>query len=86
MTEEYGHISDAFDNLPEEELLMTEEQQELYFSLRLMTEWFSDAYWHWRNVFYFRFSEYNDDIDRLAFFGELNYGWYQMYADEGFWC
>ena len=22
MTEEYGHISDAFDNLPEEELLM----------------------------------------------------------------
>ena len=50
-----------------------------------MTEWFSDAYWHWRNVFYFRFSEYNDDIDRLAFFEELNYGWYQMYADEGFW-
>ena len=47
--------------------------------------WFSDAYWHWRNVFYFRFSEYNDDIDRLAFFEELNYGWYQMYADEGFW-
>lgn len=26
MTEEYGHISDAFDNLPEEELLMTDEQ------------------------------------------------------------
>ena len=26
MNEEYGHISDAFDNLPEEELLMTEEQ------------------------------------------------------------
>ena len=50
-----------------------------------MTEWFSDAYWHWSNVFYFRFSEYNDDIDRLAFFEELNYGWYQMYADEGLW-
>ena len=30
MTEEYGHISDAFDNLPEEELLMTEEEQKLY--------------------------------------------------------
>jgi hypothetical protein len=30
VTEEYGHISDAFDNLPEEELLMTEEQKELY--------------------------------------------------------
>ena len=26
MTEEYGHISDAFDNLPEEELLMTHEE------------------------------------------------------------
>ena len=75
MTEEYGHISDAFDILPEEKLLMT--------------EWFSDAYWHWRNVFYFRFSEYNDDIDRLAFFGELNYGWYEMYAphdDNNYWA
>jgi len=27
VTEEYGHISDAFDNLPEEELLMTEDIQ-----------------------------------------------------------
>ena len=27
MTEEYGHISDAFDMLPEEELLMTEEER-----------------------------------------------------------
>ena len=26
MTEEYGHIPDAFDMLPEEELLMTDEQ------------------------------------------------------------
>ena len=26
MVEEYGHISDAFDMLPEEELLMTDEQ------------------------------------------------------------
>ena len=26
MTEEYGYISDAFDMLPEEELLMTDEQ------------------------------------------------------------
>ena len=30
MNEEYGHISDAFDMLPEEELLMTEQQQALY--------------------------------------------------------
>ena len=27
MTEEYGHISDAFDNLPEEELLMSEQEK-----------------------------------------------------------
>ena len=54
-------------------------------SIRTMTEWFSDAYWHWRNVFYFRFSEYNDNIDRCAFFEELNYGWHQMYADDEFW-
>jgi len=27
VTEEYGHISDAFDNLPEEELLMTEQER-----------------------------------------------------------
>ena len=48
-------------------------------------EWFSDAYWHWRNVFYFRFNEYKDNIDRLAFFEELNYGWHEMYADDEFW-
>jgi len=28
VTEEYGHISDAFDNLPEEELLMTGDIQQ----------------------------------------------------------
>lgn len=50
-----------------------------------MTKWFSDAYWHWRNVFYFRFSEYNDNIDRLAFFEELCYGWHQMYSGEKYW-
>jgi len=27
MIEEYGHISDAFDNLPEEELLMSEQEK-----------------------------------------------------------
>ena len=30
MTEEYGHISDAFDMLPEEELLMTEQKGEVF--------------------------------------------------------
>ena len=41
MTEEYGHISDAFDNLPEEELLMTEEQQELY---DIVSDWWDDVF------------------------------------------
>ena len=50
----------------------------------LMKEWFEDSYWHWRNVFYFRFNEYNDEIDRGAFFEELNYGWMQMYQPEMF--
>ena len=50
-----------------------------------MKQWFEDAYWHWRNVFYFRFYEYNDNIDRCAFFEELNYGWYQMYYDSEEW-
>ena len=27
--------------------------------------------------------DYNDDIDRLAFFEEINYGWRKMYL-EGF--
>ena len=30
MAEEYGHVSDAFDNLPEEELLMTEQKGDFY--------------------------------------------------------
>ena len=41
MTEEYGHISDAFDMLPEEELLMTEEQQELY---DIVSDWWDDVF------------------------------------------
>ena len=41
MTEEYGHISDAFDMLPEEELLMTEEQQELY---DIVADWWDEVF------------------------------------------
>jgi len=46
-----------------------------------LREWFSDAYWHWRNVFYFRFDSYDDNIDRCAFFEELSLGWLEMYSD-----
>ena len=44
MTEEYGHISDAFDkayNLPEEELLMTD-QQPITPPPELIKEWMSE--------------------------------------------
>jgi len=41
MAEEYGHISDAFDMLPEKELLMTEEQQELY---DIISDWWDKIF------------------------------------------
>jgi len=45
VTEEYGHISDAFDNLPEEELLMTKTERKVMEAF-----WNSHqqdrAYWH----------------------------------------
>ena len=45
MNEEYGHISDAFDNLPEEELLMTKTERKVMEAF-----WNSHqqdrAYWH----------------------------------------
>jgi hypothetical protein len=43
-----------------------------------MKEWFVDAWWSWGCCIHSRFVNYNDDIDRLAFFEELNYGWCQM--------
>jgi Protein of unknown function (DUF1778) len=44
-----------------------------------MKRWIEDALWSIRNCISFRFIDYNDHIDRLAFFEELNIGWYQMY-------
>ena len=41
MTEEYGHIFDAFDNLPEEELLMTEYEQKVY---DIIADWWDDVF------------------------------------------
>ena len=43
-----------------------------------MKQWIEDAYWSWKCCVYSRFVEYNDNIDRCAFFEELNYGWVQM--------
>ena len=40
--------------------------------------WIENTLWSWRNCIDFRFVQYNDNIDRLAFFEELCYGWIQM--------
>lgn len=44
-----------------------------------MNQWIEDAWWSWSNGWSFRFNNYNDNIDRLAFFEEINNGWYHMY-------
>lgn len=46
--------------------------------MKQFNTWLKDAWWSWKNCFYFRFVEYNDNIDRCAFFEELNYGWVQI--------
>ena len=50
-----------------------------------MKQWFEDAWWSWGNCIHFRFVDYNDNIDRCAFFCEINYGWYQMYYNDEEW-
>ena len=44
-----------------------------------MRQWIDNTYWSIANCISFRFINYNDNIDRLAFFEELNNGWYHMY-------
>ena len=44
-----------------------------------MWNWIENSLWNWRNAISYRFNHYTDNIDRCAFFEELNYGWYQMY-------
>ncbi len=46
-----------------------------------MKKWFEDAWWSWGCCIHSRFFDYNDNIDRCAFFEELSYGWYQMESD-----
>jgi hypothetical protein len=43
-----------------------------------MKQWIEDAYWSWINCIDLRFVNYKDNIDRCAFFEELNCGWIQM--------
>lgn len=42
-------------------------------------QWIEDSLWAWSNGWTFRFIHYDDNIDRLAFFEEINNGWYHMY-------
>ena len=46
--------------------------------INALKTWIDDAWWSWRNGFYFRFDRYEDNIDRLAFFCEICSGWYEM--------
>lgn len=48
-------------------------------SMEKIKTWFINSYWSVRNCITFRQDHYQDNIDRLAFFEELNLGWYQMY-------
>ena len=50
-----------------------------------MKRWFEDAWWSWGNAIHFRIDRYEDNIDRLAFFYEINIGWYDMYDQDDDW-
>lgn len=50
-----------------------------------ITDWVLMTQWYLSDAFYYRFFYYEDNIDRLAFFEHLNYGWLQMYEDDEFW-
>ena len=47
--------------------------------MKKILTWIDNSLWAWNNGFSFRFINYNDNIDRLAFFEEINNGWYHMY-------
>ncbi len=44
--------------------------------------WIEDAWWSWGNAIHFRLDKYENNIDRCAFFYELNIGWYEMYDPD----
>jgi hypothetical protein len=46
--------------------------------MKQFKNWFEDSYWSWKCCIHSRLIDYNDNIDRCAFFEELNYGWVQM--------
>ena len=50
--------------------------------IKSLKTWIEDAWWSWGNAIYFRLDRYEDNIDRCAFFYELNIGWYDMYDPD----
>ena len=53
-------------------------------SMEKFREWFEKSWWSWKNCINFRLFDYNDNIDRCAFFCEICSGWYEM-LDEYNW-
>ena len=48
--------------------------------MNALKTWFENAWWSWGNCIHFRFDKYEDNIDRCAFFEEINCGWYEEYV------
>ena len=66
MTEEYGHISDAFDMLPEEELLMTEQERKALEAkeFQVMTK---RNFTKELNYYIYNDPEYGDDVESIDY-------------------
>jgi hypothetical protein len=43
---------------------------------------FLEGFWCIYNAVYFRLDKYENNIDRCAFFYEINIGWYEMYDPD----
>ena len=50
--------------------------------INALKTWFGDAWWKWGNAIHFRLDRYEDNVDRCAFFYEINNGWYDMYDQD----
>ena len=53
--------------------------------INVFKSWFENSWWQWGNGISFRINKYEDNIDRCAFFYEINIGWYQMYYNNEEW-
>jgi hypothetical protein len=53
--------------------------------INVFKSWFENSWWQWGNSIYFRIDRYEDNIDRCAFFYEINRGWYDMYDPDDDW-